>query len=224
MRTVTAARRRSALHATRPLPVAGSGLSAMSGTGCAAVRERRTAGRAGAAVLVAVIALALAACAGPLKPVALPHKSTLPSLPAPSPSPTESMEQQVSATMTNYNMALEKAEKSNDAAQASALLSPYLDPDSVKKTVAVLTSLWSQGEIFYGDIISHVLRVTVDGTSAVAYDCDDTSSAGREYAANGKVVPGSQGVPDLNLATQMSLDGDHWTIGIQTIADKPCKP
>lgn len=202
----------------------GAGLRAINGTGPAAAPDRRAATRAWIAVLVAVVALALAACAGQLKPVALPSKSPLPVVPAASPSPAESTaQQQVMATMVAFTAALVKAEKSKDAAQVRTLLSPYLPADAVSKTVSLLTSLWSQGEIFYGDVISHVLRVTVDGTTAVAYDCDDSSSAGREYASSGKVVPGSQGMPDLNITTHMSLDGDHWTIQYQTVADKPCK-
>jgi hypothetical protein len=204
----------------------GTGLPpVVSGTGCTAVPGRRPASRAGLAVLVAVVALALAACAGPLKPVALPHKSPLPSLPAPSPSPTESSaQQQVMDTMVNFNAAELKAEMSKDADQVRTILSPYLPADAVTKTVTLLTSIWSKGEIFYGDYVSHVLRVTVDGTTAIAYDCDDNSNSGLKYAASGKIVPGSQGVADLNVDTHMSLEGHHWMIVVQNLVDKPCEP
>lgn len=196
----------------------------VNGTDCALVPERRPAKRAVVAVLVAVVALALVSCAAQLKPAALPPKSPVPSAPAPNPSPTESAQQQVMVTMVGFNAALVQAEKSKDAAQARALLTPYFTAAMVNSFVTQLAYLWSHGQIFYGDIISHVLRVTVDGASAVAYDCDDTSRTGREYTATGQVVPGTQGVPHLNLDTQMSLDGDHWIIASQKVADEPCQP
>lgn len=118
---------------------------------------------------------------------------------------------------------MSKAQLSGNATVARSLLSPYMPPDRVSGMVSALASIWSQGEKYYGTDIPHVLRVTVNGATAFAYECDDTSSSGLQYTASGKVVPGSQGIQDLNLITKLLLSNGRWLVQNQSVVDEPCK-
>lgn len=183
-------------------------------------RARLTSRRA--VIVAAAIAPALAACNGAAAPVSLPPKS--PSAPpAASRTPAvPSVQQQVIATRTDYTVAIGEAEKSRSATAARELLLPYLAADRIDDLVQTMTSIWAKGEVFYGQDVLHVLRVTVTDTTAFVYDCDDTSSMGLKYAATGEVVPGSGGSPDMNLITRLGLEGGHWFVQFQVVVDQPC--
>jgi hypothetical protein len=175
-----------------------------------------------AVILAAAIAPALAACNGTAAPVMLPAR---PPSAAPAVSKTLaalSQRQQVIAARTNYTLAIGEAEKSRSATEARELLRPYLAADRIDGLVQTMTSIWSQGEIFYGQDVLHIVRVTVTGTGAFVYDCDDTSSMRLKYAATGEVVPGSQGKPDMNLITRLDLMDGHWLVQFQVVVDQPC--
>lgn len=173
-------------------------------------------------IVAAALAPALAACNGTAAPVSLPSKS--PSAePAASATPAAlSAQQQVIAARTNYTVAIGEAEKSRNTTEARELLRPYLAADRIDGLVQTMSSIWARGEVFYGQDVLHILRVSITATTAFVYDCDDTSSMGLKYAATGQVVPGSAGSPDMNLITRLSFAGGHWLVQFQVVVDEPC--
>ena len=173
-------------------------------------------------IVAAAIVPALAACNGAAAPVSRPAKSPS-ATPAVSGAPTsESAQQQVIAARSNYTVAVGEAERSRNATKARALLRRYLAADRIDGLVQTMSSIWARGEVFYGQDVLHILRVTVTDTTAFVYDCDDTSSMGLKYAATGEVVPGSGGSPDMNLITRLDLVGGRWLVQFQVVVDEPC--
>lgn len=178
--------------------------------------------RGRAVIAAAALAPALAACNGTAAPVSLPPRS--PSLP-PAASRTaaiQSAQEQVIAAFTGYVEALSQAEKSRNATQARALLRPYLAASRIDATVQTMSSFWASGEIFYGRDLLHIMSVSVKGATAFVHDCDDTSGMGLENATTGQIVPGSSGIPHLNLVTRLDLLGGRWVVQVQVIEDVPC--
>jgi hypothetical protein len=175
-----------------------------------------------AAIFAAATAPGLAACNGTTGPVSLPPVS-LRATPAVSRTPgAVSAQQQVIAARTSYSVAIGEAEKSRSATEARALLRPYLEADRIDGLVQTMSSIWAKGEVFYGQDVLHIVRVTVTAAQAFVYDCDDTGSMGLKYAATGQVVPGSEGSPDMNLITRLDLTGGHWLVQFQVVVDEPC--
>lgn len=173
-------------------------------------------------VVAAAIAPALAACNGTAAPSALPPKSPS-ETPAVSRTPAAlSAQQQVIAARTDYTVAIGEAEKSKSATEARELLRPYLAADRIDGLVQTMTSIWTKGQVFYGQDVLHILRVKVTDTVAFVYDCDDTSRMGLKYATTGEVVPGSEGSPDMNLITRLDLVGGHWLVQFQVVVGQPC--
>jgi hypothetical protein len=180
-------------------------------------------GRRRAVVVAATVAPALAACNGTTAPpVSLPSRAVSATPAASSPRAALSAQQQVIAARTSYTVAVGEAERSGSATEARKLLGPYLAADRIDDLVQTMTTIWAKGEVFYGQDILHILRVTVAGTTAFVYDCDDTSSMGLKYAVTGEVVPGSEGSPEMNLVTRLNLSGGHWLVQFQVVEDEPC--
>lgn len=178
--------------------------------------------RPGAAVVVATVATALVACSEAASPVRLPARPPAGTSPVAATSVAASPRQQVIAALTGYTVALGEAARSRNAAKAGALLRPYLAASQIDGTVQTMSTIWAKGEVFVGEDVLHILSVTVTGTTAFAHDCDDTSAMGLEDAAAGTVVPGSVGVPHLNLVTRLGLVRGHWLVQSQLIEDVPC--
>ncbi|MBO0831334.1 MAG: hypothetical protein J2P28_02300 [Actinobacteria bacterium] len=172
--------------------------------------------------MTAAGASVLAACTPVPGPVILPTQSSADAHATSSPTAAASVQQQVMATVLGYTAAVTEAEKSRDAARARNLLSRYLAAGQVDGMVASMRGVWAKGEIFIGVDVPHILRVTVQSDGAFAYDCDDTSSAGLEYSATGQVVPGSTGIPDMNVITWLSFVDGRWLVQFQTVVDEPC--
>jgi len=175
------------------------------------------------AVIVAVaIAPAIAACNGTAPPVSLPPKSPSTTLAVSSTPAAQSARQQVIAAFTGYTDALSQAEKSRNATEARELLRPYLAASRIDATVQTMSSFWSSGEVFYGQDVLHIMSIAVKGTTAFVHDCDDTSGMGLENSVTGQVVPGSTGIPHVNLITRLDLAGGRWLVQVQVIEDVPC--
>lgn len=173
-------------------------------------------------MVAAAIAPALAACNGTAAPVLLPPRSPS-ETPAVLRTPAAlSAQQEVIAARTEYTVAIDEAEKLQSATEARELLRPYLAAGRIDGLVQTMTNIWTQGEVFYGQDVLHILRVTVTDTAAFVYDCDDTSGMELKYAATGEVVPGSEGSPDMNLITRLDLVGGHWLVQFQVVVDQPC--
>lgn len=185
-------------------------------------RLARTPGRRLALIAAAAIAPALAACNATAPAVAV-SPASLSATPAPSsthaPAPAQQL---VVAARTNYTMAIGEAERSRNVTEARELLRPYLEADRIDALVETMSSIWARGEVFYGQDVLHILRVTVTGAVAFVYDCDDTSSMGLKYASTGQPVPGSAGTVDMNLITRLELVRGHWLVKFQVVVDKPC--
>jgi hypothetical protein len=132
------------------------------------------------------------------------------------------VQQQVIDARTNYTVSVGEAERSGSAAEARELLRPYLAADRIDDLVQTMSSIWAKGEIFYGEDVQHVVRVTVTDTWAFVYDCDDTSGMGLKYAATGQLVPGSEGSPEMNLITRLDFVSGRWLVQYQVVVDEPC--
>ena len=136
--------------------------------------------------------------------------------------PATSVTRQVIAAFTGYTIALGEADKSQNAAAARSLLRPYLAASRIDGLVQAMSSIWAQGELFYGQDVLHISSVSVTSSTAFVHDCDDTSGMGLEYAATGQPVPGSAGIPRENVVTRLDLVGSHWLVQFQLIEDVPC--
>jgi hypothetical protein len=175
-----------------------------------------------AVVAVAALAPALAACSGAAARVALPPRPAAATPAAPSAPAALSAQQRVVAAFTGYVAALSEAERSRNAAEASNLLRPYLVASRIDGTVQTMSSIWASGEVFYGQDVLHILTVSVTASTATLHDCDDTSGMGLASATTGRLVPGSAGIPQLNLVTRLALTGGRWLVQVQVIEDVPC--
>jgi len=179
-------------------------------------------GRRRAVIVAAAIAPALAACNGTPAPVSLPSRSPS-ATPVTSSTPgVQSAQQQVVVARTGYTVAVGEAERSRNVTAARQLLRPYLAANRIDDLVQTMSTIWTNGEVFYGQDVLHIVRVTVTATTAFVYDCDDTSSMGLEYAATDQVVPGSTGSPDMNVITRLDRVGGRWLVQFQVVVDEPC--
>jgi hypothetical protein len=173
--------------------------------------------------LLAGAALAVAACGGQAA-VALPHKTTLPTVPAASPaSQTLTARDSVIAAYAGYWQALGQALDARNAARAQAILAPYVSPTLISSIVSGDQSLWARNEIQYGAPVPHILDVQVNGTSASVHDCGDFSHAGVQDAATGQVV-GSLGSARVNMTSTMVLTGGRWLLSNQVPVVAACEP
>ncbi len=172
---------------------------------------------------VAWAGVALAGCGQVATTVPLPPKVT-PTHAAVASKPRQLSErQQVLAAFTGYNDALRAAGNSRSPAEVRRLMRPYLPASTISNLIKFDQSIWAKGQLFYGQIVHHVLAVRIDGSHAFVHDCDNTSQAGLEDARTGQVVPGSLGIRDDNVITRLNLVSGRWLVGIQTIEDVPCK-
>jgi len=173
-------------------------------------------------IVAAAMTPALAGCAGSAAPVTLPPRSPSATPAVSGTSAVPSVQEQVIAARTSYTAAIDEAEKSRSAPQARELLRPYLAADRIDPLVQTMSGIWAKGEVFYGQDVLHIARVSVTDTTAFVYDCDDTSGMGLKYAATGQVVPGSEGSSDMNLITRLDLESGHWLVQFQEVVDEPC--
>ena len=166
---------------------------------------------------------ALTACAGAAAQVHLPAKPTV--QPAAVSQPTAlTPRQQVIAALAGYTAGLDRADKSKSKSAARQLLGQYLVPGRIGGLVQAMGAIWARGESFYGHDIVHVSSVTVAGRHAFVHDCDDTSGMGLVNTATGQIVPGSAGVPRVDLVTRLELVHDRWLVEFQLVEDVPCAP
>jgi hypothetical protein len=166
----------------------------------------------------------LVGCGGAAAPVRLPVKPPLATTRVATSAAAGSPRQQVLAALVGYTTALSEADKSRNALVARRLLQPYLAANQIDSVLQTMSSIWAEGEDFFGADVLHVLSVTITGQSAFVHDCDDTSGMGLAYQATGRVVPGSNGIPELNVVTHLALVGGHWLVQFQLVEDVPCTP
>jgi len=188
----------------------------MSSSYCRLARIRR-----GLACLASCLAAVVAGCSGAAAHVQLPPKPH--PVKAATASPAVTPQQQVVASLTGYTAALRAANASGNAATARRLLRPYLLAARVDGIVATEQAIWSKDETPYGQDILHILSVQIVGNHAFVHDCDNTSGSGLANVATGQLVPGSAGIPDLNIVTRLDLVSGRWLVAFQVIEDVPCK-
>ena len=181
------------------------------------------------AATAAAVTLSLAGCGGAAAPVRLPARPPATTQAATTQAATSataaaSPQHQVITALAGYTAALGEADKSREASAARRLLRPYLAADRIDAVVQTMSSIWAEGEIFFGQDELHVLTVTVTGQSAFVHDCDNTSGMGLAYQATGQGVPGSAGLSELNVVTHLVLTGGHWLVQFQLVEDVPCTP
>jgi hypothetical protein len=174
------------------------------------------------AILASSLAPILAGCSGAAAPVQLPPKPPTLKTVVVSKQPTLRPRQQVVAALTGYTAALRAANLSRNALTAKRLLRPYLSAARIDSIVRTEQGIWSKGETAYGQDVLHILSVRIVGSHAFVHDCDNTSTAGLADIATGQRVPGSTGIPDLNIVTRLNLVNGHWTVDFQLVEDVPC--
>ena len=179
--------------------------------------------RCGLTILASCLPPVLAACSGAAAQAQLPPKPPAVKSATISKQPVLAPRQQVVAALTGYTSALHAANLTGNAVQARRLLRPYLSAARVDGIIRTEQSIWSKGEMVFGQDLLHVLTVRIVGGHAFVHDCDNTSGAGLVDAATGQPVPGSRGIPDLNIVTRLSLVRQHWIVDFQIVEDVPCK-
>jgi hypothetical protein len=166
----------------------------------------------------------LVGCGGAAAPVQLPAKPPPAATRVATSATAVSARQQVIAALAGYTTALSEADKSRNAQEARRLLQPYLAATRIDGVIETMSSIWSEGKVFFGEDVLHVQGVTITGQSAFVHDCDDTSRMGLAYRATGQVVPGSTGISELNVVTNLALVGGRWLVQFQLVEDLPCTP
>lgn len=176
-----------------------------------------------AVCVTAALALSIAGCGGQAA-VALPHKTSLPAVPAASPGPgrTPTVSDQVVTAYTGYWQALGQALDARNATQARAILASFATPALIPSLVSGLETDWARGEIQYGAPVPHILSVQVTGDRATVHDCADFSHAGVQ-TTTGQVV-GSLGDPRVNMISVLVLSGGRWLLSNQVPVVASCSP
>jgi hypothetical protein len=174
------------------------------------------------AILVVGLVLAVSGCGGQA-PVALPHKSAAPEVPAAVTDPPQTVLQQVIAAYTGYWQALGQALDTRNTGRARAILAQYLPGASIPSLISSFQADWAQGEIQYGSPVPHILGVQITSGHAAVHDCVDLSNAGVEDARTGQVI-GSLGNPRVNLISTLVLAHGRWLVTNQVPVVLSCAP
>jgi len=174
--------------------------------------------RLAAAVLLTVV---LAACSSGgnvnLPPKATPSSAAATSQPgSPSPSPT-SARQAVVAAYLGFWTAGSQAERAGNAAQARAILAPYVTASYLKYMISGMRPYWRRHEVAWGRNIEHIKKVSVvtstnGSKAAIVVDCQDASHSGLASARTGKVIRSTLGPRHANLYASMALVSGRWRV------------
>jgi len=207
--------------AKKPL-LGASGLPRRVANRCVALACTAMAACAAYATGMAALMLAASGCGGQA-PVALPHKSAPPAVPAAVTDPALTVRQQVIAAYTGYWQALGQALDTQNAARARAILAQYVPGPGIGSLISSFEADWAQGEIQYGSPVPHIMSVQVNGGHAAVHDCADFSDAGVQDASTGQVV-GSLGSPHVNLISTLVLTHGRWLVSNQLPVELSCAP
>ena len=207
--------------AQKPL-LGASGLPRRVANRCVALACPALAACAAYATGMAAMMLAVSGCGGQA-PVALPHKSAPPAVPAAVTDPALTVRQQVIAAYTGYWQALGQALDTRNVARARAILAQYVPGSGIGSLISSFEADWAQGEIQYGSPVPHIMSVQVTGGHAAVHDCADFSNAGVQDATTGQVV-GSLGSPHVNLISTLVLTHGRWLVSNQLPVELSCAP
>jgi hypothetical protein len=180
----------------------------------------------GAAWLTAIAPLA--ACGASGASVCLPPKqsSALAATAAASAAPT-SVKQAVIDAYVAFWRASSRAEKTDNATRAQAVLAPYVASPYISYMISGMQSAWAKGEVSWGTSVEHIQSVIVatlnsGEQTAVVRDCQDDSHSGLADARTGSLVPGTLGSAEQELYTSMGLVNGHWLIEQVTFTGDTC--
>jgi hypothetical protein len=178
---------------------------------------------AGGAIALSVVSM-VAACGGQAS-VSLPGKALPGKAPAAAAAsaPALSARQQVVTAYTGYLSALAAADDSRSAARARAILGKYLPASTIGSAVSAFRAYWRRGEVSYGSVVPHLLRVRVSGDRAYVHDCQDTTGSGLADARTGQAIPGTMGTGYENLITRLQRVRGRWLVMIQTVLVASCQ-
>lgn len=162
---------------------------------------------------LAVGAVLIAACGGG-------SDATPPVSPSPSsPSPASSAPVTSSATQTDSDVVLDQyAAFFEQLPQASRmregprneLLARYLSGPAYSKTVKSLSSQAAFDKVVYGNVVLHPDVTSIDTSSAVVSDCQDTSNSGVKDRKTGRKE--TRGIPRALVVANLAAVDGTWKI------------
>jgi hypothetical protein len=170
----------------------------------------------------------LAACGSSAPTVSLPpRQSSAPAAAASSPAPQTSAKQAVIDAYMAFWPASSRAEKTDNATKARAILAPYVASTYISYMISGMQSAWAKGEVSWGTSVEHIQSVVVatlnsGQQTAVVRDCQNDSDSGLANAQTGALVPGTLGSAEQELYTSMGLLNGHWLIEQVTFIGDTC--
>jgi hypothetical protein len=173
---------------------------------------------------LASVALTAAACGSQAANVALPTRASV-SAAAAAPaalSTAQTPAQAAAAAYRAYWQAYAAAMTSANAAQARAILAPYLAAAGLPRLIGTLKLVWAAHDAAYGGAVTHVQSVEVSGRRAIVHDCLDLSQFGVTDLLTGRVLPNSFGRPNQDYYVTLLLSGGRWRVSNMQPVEVPC--
>jgi hypothetical protein len=159
--------------------------------------------------ILAAAVLLVAACTGSSDGSPPPETKT-PTSSAPvtsSPTPTET--DRVLAQYASFFLALNRASRMSETPR-NQLLAEYLSGAAYSSAVATLSSQAAFGKVVYGKVVLHPDVTSINETTAVVTDCQDTSHSGVKDRKTGHKE--TKGIPRALVITNFTAIGGSWKI------------
>lgn len=90
------------------------------------------------------------------------------------------------------------------------LLATYLSGSAYRKTVETLSSQAAFDKVVYGEVVLHPEVTSIDTSTAVVRDCQDTSNSGVKDRKTGR--KDTKGIPRALVVADLRTDGGTWKI------------
>lgn len=130
----------------------------------------------------------------------------------------------MTAAYVGYFPASQAAE-TGPADRAAVTLSPYAVQPYLGQVLTQMAGYRARGETAAGYVIPHITKITVHGTVAEVYDCQDASHAALASTRTGKVIPGTTGSARTFLIASLAQGGDgRWRLTSLAHVSTPCSP
>jgi hypothetical protein len=169
----------------------------------------RSPGRRRLTPILAAGILLIAACAGN-NDAEPPPSTTAPSKLAPTTSAAAQTEnERVLAQYGGFFQTLPQASTMPEAPR-NELLAKYLSGSAYSKTVKTLSSQAAFGKVVYGEVIMHPDVTSIDTSTAVVTDCQDTSNSGVKDRKTGRKE--TKGIPRALVVADLRAVGGTWKI------------
>ena len=95
-------------------------------------------------------------------------------------------------------------------AARNELLANYLSGAAYDKTVETLSSQAAFGKVVYGEVVLHPDVTSINATTAVVTDCQDTSNSGVKDRKTGHKE--TKGIPRALVVADLTAVGGTWKI------------